>query len=240
MAPAIDTSPRISTPLPGFRTSLQKIFRDQMVDMVDQEALAQLAAQASSFRPSPESPIMVSQIPPFSPPDTYMDLVSYVQIPDSQPTADIAMSLGNGQNSDGIRIGDSQYAATSQELPRRVHFSSPIASFANMQEIPATDSGNFTPEQTETTPMPRSKKGKEKAVKGGNTLTPLILTGDDGETILDLSTPELIRKQMGSDTALTTNVAVAILLTTLEDSLTQKMNEMESKIMAAIQEEGTG
>ncbi|RPA97101.1 hypothetical protein L873DRAFT_1791167 [Choiromyces venosus 120613-1] len=169
-----------------------------------------------------------------------MDLVPYVQIPDSQPMADIAMSLGNGQNSDGTGIGDSQHAATSQELPRRVRFSSLIASFTKAREIPATDSRNFTPEQTKATPTPRNKNGKEKAVEGpGSTLAPLILTGDDGETILDLSTPELIREHMGSGTALTTNVAVAILLTTLEDSLTQKMNEMENRIMAAIQEKRT-
>ncbi|RPA98735.1 hypothetical protein L873DRAFT_1911937 [Choiromyces venosus 120613-1] len=130
MAIAADVNPRISAPLSGFCTSLQKIFGDQTVDMADQEALAQLAAQASSFRPSQESPITVSQIPPSSPPDTYMDLVPYVQIPDSQPMADIAMSLGNGQNSDSTGIGDNQHAATSQELPRRVRFSSSIASFA--------------------------------------------------------------------------------------------------------------
>ncbi|RPA98602.1 hypothetical protein L873DRAFT_1790188 [Choiromyces venosus 120613-1] len=241
MAPAIDTSLRISTPLPGFYTSLQKIFGDQIVDMADQEALAQLAAHASSFQPPQESPITVSQIPASSPLDTHMNLVLYVQVPDSQPTADIPMSLGNGQNSDGTGIGDSQHAATSQELPRRVRFSSPIVSFTKTREIPATDSGNFTPEQTKTTLMPKSKKGKEKAVEGpGNTLAPLILTGDDGETILDLSTPELIREYMGSGTALTTNVAVTILLTNLEDSLTQKMNEMENRLMAAIQEKRTG
>ncbi|RPA98608.1 hypothetical protein L873DRAFT_1912579 [Choiromyces venosus 120613-1] len=152
-----------------------------------------------------------------------------MQIPDSQPASDVVMSLGNSQNSDGTGIGDSKYATTSQELPRRVRFSSPIVSFAKIQEIPATDSGNIAPEQTEVIPMPRNKKGKEKAVEGpGNTLAPLILTGDDGETILDLSTPELIREHMGSGMALTTNVAVAILLITLEDSLTKKMNEMEN------------
>ncbi|RPA98809.1 hypothetical protein L873DRAFT_1789938 [Choiromyces venosus 120613-1] len=116
------------------------------------------------------------------------------------------MSLGNGQNLDGTGIGDSQYAANSQELPRRVRLSSPIASFTKTQEFPATDSGNFTPEQTEAIPMPRNKKEKEKAVEDPiNTLAPLILTGDDGKTILDLSTPELIREHIGSGKALTTN-----------------------------------
>ncbi|RPB00559.1 hypothetical protein L873DRAFT_1788935 [Choiromyces venosus 120613-1] len=147
------------------------------------------------------------------------------------------MSLRNGQNSDGTGIGDSQYAATSQELLRRVRFSSPIASFAKIQEIPATDSGNFTPEQTEASPMPRNKKEKEKGPS--NTLALLILTGDDGETTLDLSTPELIREYMRSSIALMTNIVVAILLTTLEDSLTKKMNEIENRIMTAIQEKGT-
>ncbi|RPA97535.1 hypothetical protein L873DRAFT_1790891 [Choiromyces venosus 120613-1] len=113
MVPTVDMSPRISVPLPGFCTSLQKIFGDQKVDMVDQEALAQLAAQASSFQPSQESPITVSQIQPSSPLDTHMDLVPYVQIPDSQPAADVVISLGNGQNSDSTSIGDSQHVATS-------------------------------------------------------------------------------------------------------------------------------
>ncbi|RPA89353.1 hypothetical protein L873DRAFT_1890767 [Choiromyces venosus 120613-1] len=146
MVPAVDVGPRISAPHPGFHTSLQKIFGDQTVNIVDQKALAQLAAQVSSFRPSQESPITVSQIPPSSPLDTYMDLVPYIQISDSQPAADVAMSLGNSQNSDGTGIGDSQHAATSQELPRRLRFSSPIANFAKIQEILGTDSGNFTPE----------------------------------------------------------------------------------------------
>ncbi|RPB02326.1 hypothetical protein L873DRAFT_1787710 [Choiromyces venosus 120613-1] len=153
------------------------------------------------------------------------------------------MSLENGQNSDGTGIGDSQHAATFQELPRRVRFSFPIANFIKIQEIPGTNYGNFTSEQTEVTLMPSNKKGKEKAVETpkylSNTLAPLILTGDDRETILDLSTPELMREHMGSGTALMTNVAVAILLTTLEDLLTKKMNEMENRIMAAIQEKGT-
>ncbi|RPB02257.1 hypothetical protein L873DRAFT_1787662 [Choiromyces venosus 120613-1] len=178
------------------------------------------------------------------PPDTHIDLVPYIQIPDSQPAPNIAMSLGNGQNLDGTGIGDSQDTTTSQELLRRVHFFSPITSFTKIQEILGMDFGNFTPDQKKTTPMLRNKKGKEKAVETlenlGNTLAPLILTGDNRETILDLSTPELIREHMGSSMALTTNVAVAILLTTLEDSLTKKMNEMENRIMVAIQEKGTG
>ncbi|RPA96369.1 hypothetical protein L873DRAFT_1791701 [Choiromyces venosus 120613-1] len=60
IASAEDISPKINAPLLGFRTSLQKIFRGQAVDMVDPEALVQLAAQTSTFRPSQESPITVS------------------------------------------------------------------------------------------------------------------------------------------------------------------------------------
>ncbi|RPA96376.1 hypothetical protein L873DRAFT_1791703 [Choiromyces venosus 120613-1] len=110
------------------------------------------------------------------------------------------MSLRNGQNSDGTGIGDSQHATTSQELPRRVHFSSPIASFVKTQEILGTDSENFTPEQTKATPTVKDNKGKGTAVitpeNYNNTFVPLILRRDDGETALDLSTPELIREYM--------------------------------------------
>ncbi|RPA97317.1 hypothetical protein L873DRAFT_1790996 [Choiromyces venosus 120613-1] len=154
------------------------------------------------------------------------------------------MSLGNGQNSDSTGIGDSQHTATSQELPRRVPFSSPIAIFGKTQEISGLESRNFTPEQTKVTPTPRNRKGKGKAVETPgnlcNTLAPLILTRDDGETILDLSTPELIREYMGSGTALTTNMTVAILLITLVNSLIEKMNKIENRIMAVIREKQTG
>ncbi|RPA95528.1 hypothetical protein L873DRAFT_1931366 [Choiromyces venosus 120613-1] len=52
MAQGRDVPPLINARLPGFRTSLQKIFGDQVVDTVDPDALAQLAAQASSYHPS--------------------------------------------------------------------------------------------------------------------------------------------------------------------------------------------
>ncbi|RPA99276.1 hypothetical protein L873DRAFT_1906862 [Choiromyces venosus 120613-1] len=152
------------------------------------------------------------------------------------------MSLGNGQNSDGTGIGDSQHA-TSQELPRRVCFSCPIATFAKRQEIPGMDSGNFTPEQTQTKPTPRGSKGKEKALEneGGlsSTLALLILIGEDGETVLDLSTLELIEEHIGSSNTPTTNTAVAVLLTTLKNLLPKRMNEMEARIIVAIGEKGT-
>ncbi|RPA91079.1 hypothetical protein L873DRAFT_1872251 [Choiromyces venosus 120613-1] len=118
--------PPISALLLGFRTSLQKIFRDQAIDAADPEALAQLVAQASSYHPSQESPVTVSQIPPLSLPEAQMDYEPTVQVPDSQNTQDMAMTLGNGQNSDGTGIGDSQHAPTSQALPKRAHFSSPL------------------------------------------------------------------------------------------------------------------
>ncbi|RPA91681.1 hypothetical protein L873DRAFT_291344 [Choiromyces venosus 120613-1] len=100
------------------------------------------------------------------------------------------------------------------------------------------DSGNFTPEQTQTKPSPRGNKGKEKAVENeeglSSTLAPLVRTGEDGETVLDLSTTKLIKEHMGSSTTPATNMAVAILLTTLEKLLLKKMNEMEARIMTAI------
>ncbi|RPA88679.1 hypothetical protein L873DRAFT_1796525 [Choiromyces venosus 120613-1] len=124
IAPAEDIRPRIDALLPGFRTSLQKIFGDQAVNT----------------------------------------------IPDSQPTADIAMSLGNSQNSDGTGIGDSQHATISQELPRRVYLSSPITSFAKTQEIPGTDTRNNTPEKNKYNP--NTQKGKRKGKSSQNPWQP--------------------------------------------------------------------
>ncbi|RPA93987.1 hypothetical protein L873DRAFT_1793272 [Choiromyces venosus 120613-1] len=115
--------PPISASLPSFYTSLQKIFGDQAVDTVDPNTLAQLAAQASSFHPSQESPGTVSQIPPSSPLEVQMDHKPTVQVPDSQNTQDTAMTLVNRQNTDGTGISNSQHAPTSQVLPRRAHFS---------------------------------------------------------------------------------------------------------------------
>ncbi|RPA95577.1 hypothetical protein L873DRAFT_1307088 [Choiromyces venosus 120613-1] len=93
-----------------------------------------------------------------------MDFPSTIQVPYSQETQDIVMTLRNGQNTDSTGIRDSQHAPTSQALPRRVYFSSSIKIGATNKEIQGTDSGNFILEQTNTTSselLPPSKgKGR--------------------------------------------------------------------------------
>jgi len=112
--PVIATAPR---PM-GFQTALASIFGDERVNTVDAQALAELAAMASSYQPSPETR-------------------SAIQIPDSQPAGDTAMEnddiptsasqelipflpessipelpmeMGNGQNTEKTGLGDSQHA----------------------------------------------------------------------------------------------------------------------------------
>ena len=112
-----DTPVIAPAPCPmGFQTALASIFADKRVNTVDAQALVELAARASSYRPSPETP-------------------ATVQIPDSQPTKDTAMEtaglptstsqelipfvpessvpelpmyIGNGQNTERTGLGDSQ------------------------------------------------------------------------------------------------------------------------------------
>ena len=56
--PVIAPAPR---PM-GFQTALASIFGDERVNTVDAQALAELAAMASSYQPSPETPTGI-QIP---------------------------------------------------------------------------------------------------------------------------------------------------------------------------------
>jgi len=128
-APVIAPAPR---PL-GFQTALASIFGDERVNTVDAQALAELAAMASSYQPSPVNP-------------------NNVQIPDSQPTGDaimedtstptstsqelipfvpessipeLPMDMGNGQNTEKTGLGDSQHAHSEPRSSILTPFSDP-------------------------------------------------------------------------------------------------------------------
>jgi len=147
----------IAAPTPGFKSALSKVFGDHNVEDIDPQALAEIAALASTYQPTQESAIAAD--PASSPPLDMMEhsptatpspdiLVPQTQSTGGESTQDTAMTLGGGQNTDGTGIGDSIHAPDSS-LPeeRRVRFSS-LPPPHQPSTILGTDSGNFTPEKT--------------------------------------------------------------------------------------------
>ncbi|RPA97497.1 hypothetical protein L873DRAFT_1790985 [Choiromyces venosus 120613-1] len=104
-------------------------------------------------------------------------------------------------------------------------------------EISGTDSGNFMPEQTNTTSLEPllSSKGKGRATQESPSpiLAPIRAYQED-RTIIDLNTLLLIREYIGAPSDNALNKAMDILLAPLEASLSQKIVEIEARIMAAI------
>jgi len=161
LASAPEPPKPIAAPVPGFKSALSKVFGDYNVDDIDPEALAEIAALASSYQPTQESAITAD--PASSPPLDMMEhsptatpspdiLVPHTQSTDEGNTQDTAMTLGGGQNTDSTGIGDSIHAPDSS-LPekRRVRFSS-LPPPHRPSTVPGTDSGNFTRK-------PHTKKG---------------------------------------------------------------------------------
>ena len=144
----------VASPRRGFRTALSKVFGDQAISDIDPQALAEIAAMASSYHASQEfnivgdptsSPLDPMEHSPTPTPDIE---VPHTQTSSYEDTQDTAMTLESGRNTDGTGIGDSVHAPTQDgstpQKPKSVRFSSlPLQEQAST--IPGTDSGNFTP-----------------------------------------------------------------------------------------------
>ncbi|KAG0123629.1 hypothetical protein HOY82DRAFT_618920 [Tuber indicum] len=242
--------PTIAAPqadLPGFRTALQRVFGNETVDAADPQALTVHALQLtdmSSYHPSAESPVTVSQIPqvpattqetnepmelfPSSPP-----LPESRDGPESQESREVAMSLENGKNTDNTGLGDSQHAPTPEELEqdkqRTMRFTSPV-------EIPGTGSGNATvnpSSQTSTTsgtrPILRNPPSSS-TTPGPPTQAHEVYQEIDSGEANRYNTTHL----MGELTEAPTNGSILHMLTQLEASFAKKIAEMETRIMDSI------
>ncbi|PWW72498.1 hypothetical protein C7212DRAFT_348119 [Tuber magnatum] len=109
----------IQAPLPGFRTALGGVFGNETVDNVDTEAMAELAATASTFHTSQESPVPRSKIPALSPPEILdMEMSEEVMSSEQEPEPslpDMPMTLEDSRNMDGAGLGDSKHATDNAE-----------------------------------------------------------------------------------------------------------------------------
>ena len=114
--PVIEPAPR---PM-GFQTALASIFGDEKVNTVDAQALAELAAMASSYQPSPEIQTTV-QIPDSqtagdtvmenTPAPASQELIPFM--PESS-VPELPMDMGNGQNTEKTGLG---IANTPTQIP---------------------------------------------------------------------------------------------------------------------------
>ncbi|KAG0124222.1 hypothetical protein HOY82DRAFT_618138 [Tuber indicum] len=233
--------------LPGFRTALQRVFGNETVDAADPQALAVLALHMidmSSYHPSAESPVTVSQI--LQVPATTQETNEPMELfpsspplpesgdePETQQSPEVAMSLENGKNTDNTGLGDSQHAPTPEELEqnkqRTVRFTSPV-------EIPGTGSGNATmnpSSQTSTTPGTRPilrNPPSSSTTPGPSTQVHEVYQEiDSGE-----ANPYNTARLMGELSEAPTNGSVQHMLTQLEASFAKKMAEMETRIMDSI------
>ena len=143
--PVIAPAPR---PM-GFQTALASIFGDERVNTVDAQALAELAAMASSYQPSPETPNTV-QIPDSQPAgDTVMEKTnsststSQVLIPfvPESSIPELPMDMGNGQNMEKTGLGDSQQAHLEPPWSVLTPFSDPSLPYLTSAEPPPSPIG---------------------------------------------------------------------------------------------------
>ncbi|KAG0124223.1 hypothetical protein HOY82DRAFT_618141 [Tuber indicum] len=233
--------------LPGFRTALQRVFGNETVAAADPQALAVLALQVtdmSSYHPSAESPVTVSQIPqvpattqetsepmelfPSSPP-----LPESGEGPEPQESQEVAMVLENGKNTDNTGLGDSQHAPTSEELEqdrqRTVRFTSPV-------EIPGTGSGNATVNPSSQNsnnlsarPILRNSPSSSTTARPSTQVHEVYQEIDSCE-----ANPYNAAHLMGELGEAPTNGSILHMLTQLEASFAKKMAEMETRIMDSI------
>ncbi|KAG0128170.1 hypothetical protein HOY82DRAFT_612231 [Tuber indicum] len=242
--------PTIAAPqpdLPGFRTALQRVFGNETVDAAEPQALAVLALQMadmSSYHPSAESPVTVSQIPqvPATTQETNEPMELFPSSPplpesrnemETQESQEVAMTLENGKNTDNTGLGDSQHAPTPGELDqgrqRTVRFTSPI-------EIPGTGTGNATvnpSSQTDSTPATRPvlrNPTSSSTTPGPPTQVHEVYQEIGSGEANPYNTAHL----MGELSHAPTNGSILHMLTQLEESFAKKLAEMETRVMDSI------
>ena len=248
----------------GFQTALASIFGDERVNTVDAQALAELAAMASSYQPSAETRNTV-QIPDSQPAgDTVMEntpastsqeLIPFV--PES-PIPELPMDMGNGQNTEKTGLGDSQHAH-STPFPSSVctPFSDPSLPYPTSPE-PLPSPTRFASSWSSTA----SSTGGKKATRSVRFSSPLariwspkeipdtfsevgssIQTAPQEEQVtIDLcqlldkegATPENTGLSEDFLNGAATRKDLINYMAVLEDSMEKKMMEMETRIIASI------
>ena len=103
----------------GFTSALAHVFGDESVRTIDAQAIAELAAAASTYQPTPKPTTPVTQVPDsqtaegapmeMEPTDPGSSQVLIPYIPESS-APELPMDLGNGQNTERSGLGDSQHA----------------------------------------------------------------------------------------------------------------------------------
>jgi len=260
-----DTPVLAPAPRPmGFQTALASIFGDERVNTVDAQALAELAAIASSYQPSPAGidPVQVPDSQPAE--DTVMsttgeplssqELIPYV--PESS-APELPMDLGNGQNTEKSGLGDSQHAHTETQSSNLTPFSDPSLPYPTSQD-PLPSPTRFASSWSDTA----SQQSKGKTTRSVRFSSPLariwspkeipdtfseasgsIQTNPEKEQVtIDLcqlldkegATPENTGLSENFLNGAATRKDLINYMVILEESMEKKMIEMEERIVTSI------
>ena len=253
------------TPRPmGFQTALASIFGHERVNTVDAQALAELAAMASSYQPSPDTQNTV-QIPDSQPAgDTVMvntptsasqELIPF--IPESS-VPELPMDMGNGQNTEKTGLGDSQHAhssnppssiltpfsdpslpypTSSEPLPSPTRFASSWASTATQ-----IGKGKTTRSVRFSSPLARIWSPKEIPDTFSEASSSIRTNPKEEQVTIDLcqlldkegATPENTGLSEDFLNGAATRKDLFNYMAVLEDSMEKKMLEIETRIIASV------
>jgi len=254
-------NPPLQTPTPrpmGFQTALARVFGDDSVNAIDAQALAQLAAMASSYEPTPRTntqvpdsqPLNLTSSPPVpaSPKSSSSALIPYV--PESS-IPELPMDMGNGKNTEGTGMGDSQHATD------------PSSSFSNPSlPPPSAPSSSSTKHASAWSSSGATQKNKKQATRSVRFSSPLAAfaparsahhstipgTSSGNATVSETPPPINLGQLLENEGATPENSGLSQgdldrpivvkdlinLMAVLEDGMETKMKEMEERILAAI------
>jgi len=258
--PVIAPAPR---PI-GFQTALAFIFGDEKVNTVDAQALAELAAMASSYQPSPEIQNTV-QIPDSQPAgDTVMEntpaSTSQELIPFVPESAipELPMDMGNGQNTEKTGLGDSQHAHSTTPLSSILTpFSDPSLPYPTSTELLPSPTrfasswsntafqiggGKTTRSVRFSSPLARIWSPKEVPDTFSEASSSIQTNPQEEQVTIDLcqlldkegATPENTGLSEDFLNGAATRKDLINYMAVLEDSMEKKMLEMETRIIASV------
>jgi len=252
--------PPLVTPTPRpmrFQTALAKVFGDDSVNAIDAQALAQLAAMASSYEPTPRTttqvpdsqPLDLTSSPPVpaSPKSSSSALIPYV--PESS-IPELPMDMGDGKNTEGTGIGDSQHATRTSSPFSNPSFPPPSApSSSNTKHPSAWSSSRTTQTKKQTTRSVRFSSPLAAFAPAysshGNTIPG---TSSGNATVSETPPPIKLGQLLENEGATPENSGLSQedldrpivvkdlinLMAVLEDGMETKLKEMEERILAAI------
>ena len=247
----------------GFQTALASIFGDEKVNPVDAQALAELAAMASSYQPSPEIQTTV-QIPDSqtagatvmenTPAPTSQELIPFV--PESS-VPELPMNMGNGQNTEKTLLGDSQHAHSDPPSSNLTPFSDPSLPYPTSPEpLPSPNrfasswsstasqiaGGKTTRSVHFSSPLARIWSPKEIPDTFSEASSSIRTELQKEQVTIDLcqllekegATPENTGLSEDFLNGAATRRDLINYMAVLEDSMEKKMMEMETYIIASV------